>query len=156
MSKWTFGIYFLIKQLDSNKWIHIDANNEIKVPEKDKKRLVQQYGYYFDYSTYDAKNKASDFSDFIQKLKNILILKYQQLKLIDDKYKFNQCIVNNYFLNEGISPHIDVLIFGEVIGCFTLGSGATMLFKKENKTEELYTENCSLSITFRLLLSDFL
>jgi len=47
---------------------------------------------------------------------------------------------------QGISKHIDVKSYGNIIGCFTLGSGATMIFRKGNVTKEIYVESNSLYI----------
>ncbi len=136
----------IIKKLDYNKWTIVDPYNETKIPVADRSRLVQQFGFYFNYKTYDVAKIAPDFPDFIEELKNILLAKCKELNLIDDKYKFNQCIVNNYFKSEGISQHTDSSNFGPVIGCFTIGSGAKIIFKNRDQVNEIYTENCSLYI----------
>lgn len=65
---------------------------------------------------------------------------------IDDNYSFNQCIVNNYEAGQGISKRTDVSSYGDVIGCYTFGSGATMVFKKYTEKYELYVEPNSLYI----------
>ena len=68
------------------------------------------------------------------------------MKIIDPKYTFNQCIINNYLDGQGISAHVDVRKYGSVIGCFTIGSGATMVFQKEGAKHEVYVKPNSLYI----------
>ena len=59
-------------------------------------------------------------------------MQYIQRKIINKDYIFNQCIVNNYLSGQGISQHTDIKSYGDIIGCFTLGGGATMTFKNNN------------------------
>ena len=66
--------------------------------------------------------------------------------LFTENYKINQCIVNNYSVGQGISKHIDVKSYGNVIGCFTINSGATMIFRHLDKSINLYVEPNSLYI----------
>ena len=61
-------------------------------------------------------------------------------------YVFNQCIINNYYKGQGISPHIDVTSYGGVIGCFTLGSGAIMKFSYGDEDVEIYVKPNSVYI----------
>ena len=67
------------------------------------------------------------------------------LELKDDY--FNQCIVNNYIPGQGISRHVDHHDYGDVIGCFTLGSSVPIIFRTHDNTLlQLYTEPNSLYI----------
>lgn len=138
----------ILANLDSEGWTQIGSNEKTKEIKKNKRRMVQQYGYYYDYTNGNTVKKAPDFPEFIKELSTILTQKCKEHGLIEDGYTFNQCIVNNYFQGEGISPHIDSLNFGKVIGCFTIGSGGTMKFTNnvEKKEYDVYTEDCSLYI----------
>ena len=128
-----------IKQLDSLKWTPL--TNSLT------SRKVQHYGYKYNYTTYKINDKCEPLPDFLEVYKEFLTDICQQLGLIDDKYEFNQCIVNNYQPSQGISPHIDVKSYGPVIGCFTIGSGANMTFiDNDGKEIELYVEPDSLYI----------
>lgn len=128
----------IISQLDKLPWGRLtnSANS----------RMVQHYGYKYNYINYRIDEKCDDLPKFLKKFEIILTNICLQLELIDKKYTFNQCIVNNYHPNQGISPHTDVKDYGSVIGCFTIGSGATMVFTLGNETHELYVEPNSLYI----------
>jgi alkylated DNA repair dioxygenase AlkB len=138
----------IVNELDKLEWTPIGNSG----------RCVQQYGYYFDYKSYEKDDgtqnfvfkKAPDFPDFIIKLRDILTAKCKELGLFLEKdFEFNQCIVNNYKCGEGISAHIDFYKFGSIIASFTIGEGgATMKFslQKNNDPVELFTEIGSLYI----------
>ena len=48
--------------------------------------------------------------------------------------------------SQGINRHTDHNAYGAIIGCFTLGSGATMIFRDGQDKQELYVEPDSLYI----------
>ena len=118
----------IITELDKFEWVTLtkSANS----------RLVQHYGFKYDYITYNIKDKCEDIPECLMLLKNLLTVICLDLDIINHDYVFNQCIVNNYLSGQGIGKHIDVKKYGDVIGCFTLGSGATMIFKKNNNEDE--------------------
>lgn len=142
------GLYYLDKipidttntpnDLDTCQWIPLsDSANS---------RLVQHYGYKYNYATNQINEKCNPIPPFLNQYKELLHNICLQLKIIDSTYEFNQCIVNNYLQGQGISPHIDVKKYGGVIGCFTLGSGATMVFEHKNEKKEVYVKPNSLYI----------
>lgn len=124
----------LIDELDKNIWINIGN------------RTVQYYGYIHDSFHRGAFRKYYDLPDYLLALKNILLDICLKNSLIDHNYHFNQCLVNNYNRNQGIHEHIDMTTCGSVIGCFTIGSGTTIQFRKENELFNLYVEPNSLYI----------
>ena len=135
----------IIIELDKLKWIPLSNNVN--------SRLVQHYGYKYDYKTYNIRTKCDDIPSFLIKLKNILTTVCLELNIINDNYIFNQCIVNNYLPGQGINQHTDVKSYGDVIGCFTLGPttracrhGATMTFRNKNNKVDLYVKPNSLYI----------
>lgn len=128
----------IIPELDKLAWIPLTNSPN--------SRLVQHYGYKYNYTTYKINEKCEDIPDIILNLKNILTEICLQLNIIDSKYEFNQCIVNNYTKNQGISPHIDIVSYGKVIGCFTIGTDATMTFVDKNEKIDLYVKSNSLYI----------
>ena len=128
----------ITKELDKMKWIPLSGHSN--------SRVVQHYGYKYDYKTYNIYNKCDDIPEFLMVLQNILNVICRELGIINDKYSFNQCIVNNYYPGQGISRHTDVKKYGNVIGCFTLGGGATMTFQKDNIIQYIYTKPNSLYI----------
>ncbi len=128
----------ILKELDKKDWIHITNSKN--------GRRVQQYGYKYNYNTGNIKEKTEDIPEFIKPLQNLLSHICKELELIDEKSDFNQCLINNYEIGQGISAHIDDKKFGPVIGCFTLLSGATMRFKHNNQSHDIYVEPNSLYI----------
>jgi alkylated DNA repair dioxygenase AlkB len=128
----------LVSQLDKCKWVPLtnSANS----------RLVQHYGFKYNYVTYRINEPCESFPQFLMKYRDLLHNICLQLNIIDEKYSFNQCIVNNYTTGQGISAHIDVKKYGGVIGCFTIGSGATMVFENDKEKHEVYVKPDSLYI----------
>ena len=130
----------VIEELDRLEWKPLT----IKV---DTGRLVQQYGYSFNYHKYGVHEVAPPMPAFIVELMDRLTEECKKLGLFKADYlPFNQCIINNYHPGQGISPHTDYYEFGPLIGCFTLGTGAYMDFTKDKDKFSLYTEPSSLYI----------
>lgn len=128
----------IIEELDSHKWTPLSASKN--------SRKVQHYGYLYDYTARTVNTPGPAFIECISHLQKILTEICLDLDLIDEDYEFNQCIVNNYTTGQGISKHTDVKQYGPVIGCFTLGSGATMKFTKGATEKEIYVEPSTLYI----------
>lgn len=128
----------VIDELDKLQWHSLTTNKN--------SRLVQHYGYKSNYTTYNIYEKCDKIPKFLYLFKSLLTDICLQLELIDKQYEFNQCIVNNYLPGQGISKHIDFKDYGNIIGCFTIGSGATMIFKKGEKINEIYVKPNSLYI----------
>ena len=104
-------------------------------------RKAKHYGYIYNYKSGKTTVKTDpiplEFQQLIETLKE---------NCGDEKYDFNQIIVNNYDSGQGISAHTDVKEYGEIIGCYTLGSGATMRFTKGTQKYDLYVHPNSLYI----------
>jgi alkylated DNA repair dioxygenase AlkB len=110
----------VIVELDKRKWIPLSTSPH--------SRLVQHYGFKYNYTTYKINEKCDPIPEFMNKYRDLLHTICTQLNIIDKSYEFNQCIVNNYNDGQGISAHIDVKQYGDIIGCYTFGTGATMVF----------------------------
>lgn len=128
----------IIKSLDEGQWIPLS--------ESANSRLVQHYGYLYDYKTRRVDTPTTPFSSVISELSDKLKKVCVEMGLVDEEYMFNQCIVNNYQPGQGISKHIDIKSYGPVIGCYTLGSGSHMRFSKGDTTRDIYVEPNSLYI----------
>ena len=128
----------VIDKLDKLKWEPI--TNSIN------SRMVQHYGYKYNYKNNSVDEKIDELPDFLNIYKRFLTDICHQLELIDESYEFNQCIINNYLPAQGISKHVDSKSYGKVIGCFTLGSGASMVFKNGEEKKEIYVKPNSLYI----------
>ena len=127
-----------IKALDICTWVPLTNSRN--------SRLVQHYGFKYNYTTYQINEPCDPIPPFLIKYRELLHDICLQLDLINSSYQFNQCIVNNYTQGQGISAHIDVKKYGGVIGCFTIGCGATMIFEKDDVTKEIYVKPNSLYI----------
>ncbi len=128
----------IIEELDKLTWVPLtNAKNS---------RVVQHYGYKYNYTTYNIREKCEDLPENLHVFRDLLTNICQDLKLINNKYQFNQCIINNYQAGQGISPHIDVKGYGAVIGCYTIASGTTMVFEKGDEKVEVYVKPNSLYI----------
>lgn len=130
----------LIQKLDEVKWNPLSSNKN--------SRVVQHYGYKYNYTTHNINEKTTDIPDYLVELKNSLTKISKRLKIINADYEFNQCIVNNYNPGQGISRHVDIHAYGKTIGCFTLGSGCIMKFTNfaTKEVHEIYTKQNSLYI----------
>lgn len=128
----------IIKKLDEKNWISVSNHPN--------SRKVQHYGYKYGYRSYDIHQKTDPIPNFLLPLQKKLIKIAKFKKIINEDYVFNQCIINNYVKNQGISKHIDVKDYGNVIGCYTTGSGATMRFRLGKEKVDIYTKPNSLYI----------
>jgi alkylated DNA repair dioxygenase AlkB len=110
-------------------------------------RLVQQYGYIYDYKQRNHEKLGLPIPNVFYKSIEILKQKTLQLGIVDSNYTFNQLIVNNYLPGQGIAKHTDLKTYGPVIGCYTIGSGGTMRFRnKDGRIVDLYVKANSLYI----------
>ncbi len=133
-----FKLTPILARLDSQKWTGFSSDPS--------SRLVQHYGHIYNYKTRCIEPGAPEIPKFLTYLVHVLTRTCRELKLTDESYIFNQCIVNNYNPNQCITRHTDVTGFGPVIGCFTLNSGATMIFQRNGVLHKLYTKPNSLYI----------
>ena len=124
----------IVEQLDQREWIPVSA--------ADNSRATQQYGFIYDYKTRQVGPPCEPIPDFLEDLRRQLT---EKCPTTPDNY-FNQCIVNNYMPSQGINKHIDHNAYGEIIGCITLGSGATMTFRNGENKQDLYVEPDSMYI----------
>lgn len=90
-------------------------------------RRVQHYGFYYDYRS----GRISEPTDPIPSEFFEIFSEAKELQM-------NQVIVNEYYPGQGISAHTDSKRYGDTILCYTIGSGATMRFTKEEERVDLY------------------
>ena len=142
------GLFYIedIKEDTSNVMNELDKLQWVPLTNSKNSRVVQHYGFKYNYTTYNIREKCEELPEFLHFFRDLLTDICFDLKITDDKYVFNQCIINNYTTGQGISPHIDVKSYGGVIGCFTIGSGTTMVFQKDNQEVEVYVKPNSLYI----------
>ena len=104
------GLFYIDNIIEDTSLVITELDKLVWCPLTNSKnsRLVQHYGYKYNYTTYQINEKCSDLPHFLSKFTDILTKVCYNLGIIDINYKFNQCIVNNYYAGQGISPHIDV------------------------------------------------
>jgi alkylated DNA repair dioxygenase AlkB len=130
----------VITDLDAN------ANEWDPITSAANSRLVQHYGYTYDYLSSRVSKIDRPIPKRIAVLQSILTDTCIQLGLIKDDAYFNQCIVNNYLPGQGIGKHIDKEAFGDVIGCFTVGGGTSITFRDGDVSRAVYVQPNSLYI----------
>lgn len=104
-------------------------------------RKVMHYGYTYNYNRNGKNEPTTPIPPLIREL-------LDQPNLVEriDVDKFNQCIINRYLPGQGINKHIDSLQYGNTIVCFTVGSGATMTFTRDEDVYDIYTEPNSVYV----------
>lgn len=129
------GLYYVENVIEDEKIMtKIDSQSWTPITNYKNSRLVQHYGFYYNYMSKNALKEAPKFPDYIDELKENLEYICKELDLIKPDYNFNQCIINNYYSGQSISKHIDSSIFGNVIGCYTLNSVGVMKFTNGEKS----------------------
>jgi len=150
------GLFYIKNIIKGSKvYNNIDKTHYFKAGTSASAREVIQYGKPFIYQG----QKKDDvpirmiFPDYIKELRRIAIKKCELLDLIPmgsitNKKLFNQCIINKYEPGEKIGAHIDAGSYGQLIACFSILSGITMVFKNKNITEpeNVFVEDGSLYI----------
>jgi len=108
-------------------------------------RRVAHYGHRYDYTSGRTSTPADPFPAIIDELCTTIRSTHPSLPA---DYTFDQCIINRYLPGQGIGAHYDREEYGEVIACFTLGSGAEMEFTERDGDGKfcVYTEPMSLYI----------
>lgn len=144
------GLYYIENIIDNPSELFelVNKSGWVSISAHPASRQVQHWGYTYDYKSRKINKLDLAVPDHIDNLSKKLQELALQLKLIPPTYTFNQCIINNYNPGQGISPHIDLLGFSGVIGCFTICSGATMRFANltDGETHEIYIKPNSLYI----------
>lgn len=129
-------LYFgdcMTHQLIDDLVYHLQISNEWEaVGDGKNSRKVIQYGQKYNYNNYNGannpanklnENNVKQFPPVIEQMRQLLIEKLTADSGPPTNETFNQCIINKYEPGQGISPHIDSMEFGSVIGCFTIISG---------------------------------
>ncbi len=143
------GLFYMDNAIDNPSDIIDDLDEREWKPLTDSKnsRIVQHYGFLYDYKTHKIGEKGEKFPKCIRTLAKNLTKICENAGLISRKYTFNQCIINNYLPGQGISKHIDVKSYGDVIGCYTLNGGSIMRFTSpEGVTHDVYVKPNSLYV----------
>lgn len=108
-------------------------------------RKVIQFGSLYLYNTKRATEKGSapPIPEILQELRTKI---YQVATFIEKDYIFDQVIVNRYLPGQGISPHIDLNIFGKYIVSFTFKGGREMEFTRNEEKFKMYAKERSMYV----------
>ena len=128
----------IIAELDKQEWKPVTQSAQ--------SRKVQHYGFSYDYASGKVATVCEDIPPCLIGLRRMLADFCIDTGLAGAQYEPNQCIVNDYQPGQGISKHIDAAGYGPVIGCFTLGSGAVMTFRHQDRIEDWYVQPDSLYV----------
>lgn len=117
----------ILKYLDTEPW-----STELS-------RRTQHYGVEYDYQSRSLKPKsapamAGEVLEVAQWLERNHII------------QAHQCIVNEYYRDQGIAPHVDKQVFGDKVVGLSLGADAVMEFTRENQTYLAWLPRRSLMI----------
>lgn len=99
----------IIKWLDSKSW-----SNELS-------RRTQHYGYGYNYrgkNLTPGPNMEGPILEIAQMLEKVGLMQPVQ------------CIINEYYRNQGIAPHIDNLAFGPTVIGVSIGADGVLVFEK--------------------------
>ncbi len=141
------GLYYFPNVFDGEVITSLDEKEWIPLSKNKNSRLVQHYGYTYDYTSKNIYTKCEEIPPFLEKYRNFLMEVCKENSLLSsDDYEFNQCIINNYYPGQGINPHTDNLNYGEAIGCFSVGSGTIMTFSRDEEKKDIYIEENSLYV----------
>lgn len=113
---------------DNLELIDSDPNGWHPITDSEKSRRVQHYGFKYKYKTGEPGEECEPIPPHLKKMEKILKKVCKEIGIYDSDQPFNSCIVNEYFPGQGISAHCDHYKYGDIIGCFTLGSTASMVF----------------------------
>ena len=106
----------LISWLDQQRW-----STELS-------RRTQYYGYQYNYTSRSVQTTVALSGPLLQ---------LQQKFAAGGHNNLTQCIVNEYYRDQGIAPHIDLNIFGPIIIGVSLSADTVMSFERcmNNGTE---------------------
>jgi len=93
-------------------------------------RIVRHFGYNYPYTAKLELTLSDPIPDYIVPVIGLI----RQQKGLEN-FAPDQAIVNRYLTGEGISKHVDhTRLFGDTVVSVTIGSGATMRFRKDDQT----------------------
>lgn len=138
-SKTIPGLFLIKDVIDNEKELieHIDSEgNWNPITNSDRSRRVQHYGYKYKYMTGEPGEKCDPIPLFLKRCKKVLKKICKEIGIYDTSQPFNSCIINEYLPGQGIAAHTDHYKFGSIIGCFTIGSTASMVFTPRGSGKE--------------------
>jgi alkylated DNA repair dioxygenase AlkB len=141
------GLYLIHEAINKEQEAWLLKKTELQDWNKELARWTQHYGFKYDY-------KSRDLGQPIASPKHIRLVKQHIERLLDkidkkeilDNRRFVQTIVNRYEPGQGISPHTDSDVFGDVICSLSTESSCVMKFIKADKSVEMFLPRRSLLV----------
>ena len=139
------GLFYIPDFIDKATEAELIKTIDLQPWKNDLKRLVQHYGYAYDYKARNvrASSKLDDIPQWLQ----VYCGKLQDGEFFEQIP--DQVIVNEYQIGQGISSHIDCIpCFGDKIAIISLGSPCVMDFtnSKTGDKSTVLLEQRSLAI----------
>lgn len=116
---------YVIQWLDAHPWSSALA------------RRTQHYGYEYNYKG-GALTATTPMSGPIAELAEVL----RNAGIMDP----DQCIVNEYYRNQGIAAHIDSKAFGPVVAGFSIGADTIMTFERSTERFDVLLSRGALMV----------
>lgn len=108
-----------------------------------KSRRVQHYGHVYNYTTKKIDGTAPPIEGPLAKLVEYMDRHHP----LGGKRSYNQIIVNEYYRDQGISPHIDKIDqFGSIVMTLSLLEDVVMDFERGDEKVSVYLPRRSLAI----------
>ena len=103
-------------------------------------RRTQHFGYSYNYNKKDitlTNPMEGPILEIAQMIEQMGIMKSRDTNV-------RQCIVNEYYRNQGIAPHIDNLKFGPIVIGLSIGNDAVMTFTRGTEIFECFLPRLSM------------
>ena len=123
------GLSLQVDVITKEKENEIITYLDSKIWSTELSRRTQHYGYQYNY-----KHKDLIPGPPLERP----ILELAQIIERTELMKPVQCIVNEYYRNQGIAPHIDSLIFGKTIMSISLGADVVMNFTYQDMNYDCF------------------
>lgn len=133
------GLSYYCKFMNNETEAKIVAEIDKQPWNTDLSRRTQHYGYKYDYKDKNAEY-IGELPDWLNSIVDMAI----QSGVLSSRP--NQAIINEYLPGQGISPHTDAKIFGNVICSISLGSNVIMEFSKGIEVREILLRQKSIIV----------
>lgn len=140
------GIYgltdFIDSEMEKSIVSYLDEREWSSVTKGTAGRMVQQFGYLYNYKSRNAIQKTNKLEEDIRYIAKKLI-EQEWFKVDISKI---QCIANQYMRNQGISEHVDALFFGDTVVSVSLLENTVMTFTTNDQTVNILLPRRSIVI----------
>lgn len=124
----------IVSYLDEREWSSVTKGTS--------GRMVQQFGYLYNYKSRNALQKTDKLEGDIRYIAEKLI----EQKWFNTKISKIQCIANQYMRNQGITEHVDVLSFGDTVVSVSILEDTVMTFTMNDQKVDILLPRRSIVI----------